>query len=161
MRVFLSDKPVPIRIPELDEGEKRKATYWMIPMAGRNMALYQNRQEYLRIEIKEAAVEQTVETIDEITNRQQDQMTELFVTHIPKIQDVWYGEDWREEITERVERRKFFDAMGLIERSLFLALLMSGGKLQAYTFPGDSVDGAAKRKRSGGKGRNKGTHGRG
>lgn len=156
VKSFVSKEPIPIVFPD-DEGPKR-SIFWIRPMTGRAHATYQNRQEFAREEIRRAAIEETIETADRVTNRIQDQMTELFVDYIPRIENVWLGDEWKDELTEKPVRREFFDGLALMERALLLGLLSSGGKLQAYTFRDHAVDGAAKRARPHGKGRNKGTH---
>ena len=151
VKSFVSKEPIPIVFPD-DEGPK-KTIFWIRPMTGRAHATYQARQEFAREEIRRAAIEETIETADKVTDRIQDQMTELFTGYIPKIENVWLGEAWQDEITDKATRREFFNGLALMERALLLGLLSSGGKLQAYTFRDKPVDGTAGRTRPDGKGK--------
>lgn len=133
--------------------DKPPTIFHVIPPTARDVALYIKKQQWAVEKIRQAGLEETMETVAKTVKRVQDETTTVLMEYIPKIENLWMGEEWRDEITSASDRRLYIDNLLAEERASLQNVLRSDAQLRALSFRRDPVGGTSGRTKPGGEGK--------
>ena len=125
------------------DADRPASIYHIIPCTGTRQAEYQAKKEFVAARVKQAALEDTVNTAVKVSREQQEEMTEFFMEFIPRVEFAWLGDQWMDEIKGVGQRREFFAHLMTWQRTQLMGAFFSDAELRGLTFRPDPVDGAA------------------